>query len=572
MKHVRKLVLFMLLGLLALPLVAQEPGSGGVIIEPNFGDDIRSLNPITNTDGPSDDLIQMLFPKLIDHDHETASWLPGAGDSLATGWEISEDGTIYTFTLRDDWFWSDGTQVTAADLVYHYDAIQSGAPTANAALRDNVVSITAPDDFTLVVEFASADCTALDTLIDFFAVPSHVWTEVFGDDYENMDSYDYNLNPTVTGAEFVFGDFRPGEQTTLLANPDFPNAELGVVIPAGHIDKIVTDQVVQMELFYAGELNYVNSVPQAARAEARERAAAGEIQLRESPSVSIRFLSFNTGDPSNPQDGVDEDGNIIDQGNHPIFGDARVRQALRYAMDFDAVNEGAFFGEEYAVDQMALPTSWAYNEELGTYPYDPDRAAELLDEAGWIDSDGDGVRECNGCLYAEEGTPLAFDLQTNAGNTSQEALYTILQDQWTQLGADVNLRIDDFNVILDGFLGQTYDAVGLFLSFSTPDNPNDLADIFTPQADVLGSGFNTGSYANEEVSRLLAEARTLPGCDLDERAELYRQVQEILHEELPWMFISSGLVPQVANNDIENWDPRPGSSRWNIDAWMRPGE
>ena len=361
MRNATKLLLLvMLLGLFVLPALAQEPGSGGAIIEPNFGDDIKNLNPIINTDGPSDDLIQLLYPKLIDHDPDTVAWAPGAGDGLATAWEISEDGTTYTFTLRDDWFWSDGTPVTATDLLWHYDAIQGGASSPNASLRDNVESMEVPDDYTLVVKFRESDCTALDTLNDFFAVPAHVWTEVFGTDYANMEDSDYNLNPTVTGAEFVFGNFRPGEQVTLLANPDFPNAEMGAVIPEGFIDKIVTDQVVQMEQFYAGELSWVPSVPQAARADARERADRGEIQIYEAPSISIRFLSFNLADPSNPQDGLDADGNPVDQGHHPILGDVRVRQALRYAMEFDAVNQGAFFGEERPVDQYALPTSWAF--------------------------------------------------------------------------------------------------------------------------------------------------------------------------------------------------------------------
>ena len=108
---------------------------------------------------------------------------------------------------------------------------------------------------------------------------------------------------------------------------------------------------------------------------------------------------------------MDEDGNVIDQGFHPIFGDVRVRQALAYAMDFDAVNQGAFFGEEVQGASNVLPTSWAYDDTLQPFPYDPAMADQLLTESGWTDSDGDGIRECNGCLHAEEGTPLAFRLE-----------------------------------------------------------------------------------------------------------------------------------------------------------------
>lgn len=561
--------LLVLVMMLIAPAAAQEAGSGGPIIEPNFGDDPTTFNPIIANDGTSYDVIDRMFPDFIGVDSETVQYMGGAKGALVTGWDIADDNVTYTFHLRDDMLWSDGVAITAHDVAWFLDAVLSGeTSTPRQELTNRVASYEVVDDHTITIVFNEANCTLIDTLSPVYPVPAHVYEEVYGDDYAGMDENDYNLNPTVTGGNaFVFANFRPGEQTTLLANGDFNEAELGVVIPQGWLFKIVTDQVVQMEQFFAGELTYVDSVPQANRDDVKARGAAGEFQTYETPAGTIRFLSLNTADPSNPQDGLDEDGNLIDQGHHPILGDVRVRQALNYGMNFDEINEGAFFNTGVPVASHVRPTDWSFPAGLEPYPFDADKAMALLDEAGFTDSDGDGLRECNGCMHAEEGSPLALTVKTNAGNTSQEALYTILQDQWNELGFDITLEFVEFGTLVSEFTAQTYDAIGVFWGLGTPANPNGIADIFLPAADVVGAGYNTQSYSNPRLTELIEEARRLPGCDLETRKAMYGEAYQILRDDSPWIWISTGNVLLAAQANVENWSPRPGGSRWNIDAW-----
>ncbi len=569
---IRIVTISMLLVIIAsiLPVSAQETGSGGAIIEPNFGDDPKTFNPIIANDGTSFDAIDRMFPNFIAVDADSIQYEGGAKGGLVAGWEISEDGKTYTFTLRDDLVWSDGVPITSADVMWFLDAALSGETSSpRQQLIDSIASYEAPDDYTLVIEFVEETCTSIDTLNPIYPVPAHIFEEVFGDDYANMEENDYNLNPTVTGGEaFIFSNFRPGEQTTLLANPDFADAEMGAVIPEGWVYKVVTDQVIQMEQFRAGDITFVDSVPQADRDEIKERGDAGEFQTFEVLAGTIRFLSLNVADPTNPVDGLDEDGNPIDQGHHPVLGDVRVRQALNYGINFDEVNEGAFFGTGIPVASHVRPSDWSFPEGLEVFPYDADTAMSLLDDAGWTDADGDGVRECNGCEYAEEGAPLALTVKTNAGNTSQEALYTILQSQWNALGFDVTVEFVEFNTLIDEFTAQTYDAIGVFWGLDTPANPDGITDIFLPGADVVGSGYNTQSYNNPRVTELIETARTLPGCDIEERKALYGEVYEILRDESPWIWLSTSEVLLAAQADVENWDPKAGGSRWNIDSWV----
>lgn len=562
-------LLLIFVAMLVAPIAAQDFGSGAPIIEPNFGDDPKTFNPIIANDGTSFDVINRMFPDFIGVDSETVQYLGGAKGALVASWDIAEDGVTYTFHLRDDMVWSDGVPITAQDVIYFLDAALSGETTSpRQQLIDSVVSYEAMDDHTLTIVFNEVTCTIIDTLSPVYPVPAHIFSEVFGDSYADMEENDYNLNPLVTGGEtFVFSNFRPGEQTTLLGNADYNEAEMGAVIPEGWIYKVVTDQVVQMEQFRAGELSFIASVPQADRDDIRMRGQAGEFQIFETPAGTIRFLSLNTADPGNPQDGLDEDGSLIDQGHHPILGDVRVRQALNYGMDFNEINEGAFFGTGVPVASHVRPTDWSFPAGLEPYPFDAEKAMSLLDEAGFTDSDGDGVRECNGCLYAEDGSPLALTVKTNAGNTSQEALYTLLQDQWEELGFDINLEFVEFGTLVDEFTAQTYDAIGVFWGLSTPANPDGITDIFLPAADVVGAGYNTQSYSNPRLTELIETARTLPGCDVEARREMYGEAYQILRDESPWIWISTGNVLLAAQSNVENWAPRVGGARWNIDAW-----
>ena len=572
-KHVRIVVVAAALALTAMliaPVAAQDMGSGGPIIEPNFGDDPTTFNPIIANDGTSYDVINRMFPDFIGVDSATVQYMGGAKGALVSNWNIADDGVTYTFHLRDDMVWSDGAPITANDVAWFLDAVLSGeTSTPRQELSNRIESFEVIDDHTLVIVFDEANCTLIDTLSPVYPVPAHVYEEVYGDDYAGMDENEYNLNPTTTGGEsFVFSNFRPGEQTTLLANSDFTDAELGAVIPQGWVFKVVTDQVVQMEQFFVGELSFVDSVPQANRDDVKARGAAGEFQTFETPAATIRFLSLNIADPSNPQDGLDEDGNVIDQGHHPILGDVRVRQAMNYGMNFDEVNEGAFFNTGVPVASHVRPTDWSFPAGLEPYPFDPDKAMALLDEAGFTDSDGDGVRECNGCEHAEAGAPLALTVKTNAGNTSQEALYTILQDQWNELGFNITVEFVEFGTLVSEFTAQTYDAIGVFWGLATPANPNGIADIFLPEADVLGAGYNTQSYNNPRLNQLIEEARNLPGCDVEARKAMYGEAYQILRDDSPWIWISTGNVLLAAQTNVENWAPRAGGSRWNIDAWM----
>lgn len=581
----KKVVKSLMVGIVVLlfaavfpPVVAQEveqessygPGEGAPIVEPNFGGDPTNLNPLLISDGPSADVAARLFPDFVGIDPFTGATTPGAVNTIVADWSVSDDGRTYTFTLRDDYFWNDGTPVTSADVLYAYEAMASGE-IDSPRIGDiaSIETVEAPDPQTVVITFAEADCAALSSIDSITPVPAHVFTELFGTDYAAMNDADYNLNPTVTAGSFSFANFRAGEQVTLVANQDYPDSPVGHVVPEGWVQRQLANQTVVVDEFLAGNLTVIDSVPEDRQAELEALSAAGEVQMFEAPASGWQFISFNLADPTNPQNAVDENGNPIDQGHHPIFGDVRVRQAFALGVDHAALNEGAFSGQGIPVASPVLSYSWAYNDALEPWPYDPEAAMALLDEAGWIDHDNDPStpRIAQGALYAEDGTPLAFDLTSFSGNTSVDSTAVLIQDQLGRIGFQVNLDIIEFQSMLEKLDGQTFDTIMLFFNGFDPTNPDELKDLYTPIGDVVGSGFNSGSYNNPEVTELFTQARTLPGCDQAERKALYDRIQEILHDELPMYWVNTSIVPVAARGDLENFSPTENSLRWNMPAW-----
>ncbi len=564
----------MLLTLLATGAVAQDqpgPGEGGAIVVSNLGSDIATLNPILAQDGSSQAVINRLYPLLIGVDINTFNYAPGIPGAMVTGWSISDDGLTYTLTLRSDWAWSDGTPITSADVKYAFDAIVSGE--TNSALTyilDDVAAVDTPDAQTVVITLNAPSCAALNNIAALPVVPAHQYAELFPT-FADMNEADLTTVGNVSAGAFTFGNFRPGEQVTLLADQNFPDGVGGQVTPEGFIFKNVADQTISFEQFLAGQFTW-DAAPEGRENEMRALADQG-YQVHEYPAGSLRFISLNSSDPANPQNGLDENGEAIDQGHHPILGDVRVRQALMYALNFAELNQGALGGEGVQLASHVLPSSWAFDPELAVYPFDLERAGQLLDEAGFVDDDNDPSTPrvaTEDALYAEPGTPLAFTLATNSGNDASESIGVLLTTQWAAAGIALNYEAIDFNVLVEQLVGQTYDAVMLFWGFAFPDDPNGATVNFSPVNDVVASGFNITSYNNPEWTALMDEANTVPGCDQAARAELYREAYALLREDVPWIWLNTSTVVVAAQPNVQGWDPRGQLIGWNETGWTIP--
>jgi peptide/nickel transport system substrate-binding protein len=583
----KKLVIFVaILAAMLAPMMlvlaqGQENGTGGPVVEGNFAGSVNfgSLNPLRNNDTATNEVTGLMFPAVVLGNPFTQTFGKvgdkGQTSSLATDWTVSDDGLTYTFTLRKDAMWSDGTPITATDVKFSFDAVASGQidaplygllnydPTGNPT---GIKEVKIVDDYTVQTVFEQATCTALG-LSGFLVVPAHA----FG--YTGQADFDFSVlkdNPFDTDPSAVYGPFElaslnPGEAVALKALTT--TWADGPVIPSGFVYRDVPDQTVLVEQFLAGESNYINGPPASRRADVR---AASNVQWKDYPGNSWDYLAFNLADPKNPQPGLDENGNPIDQGHHPIFSDVRVRRAIQLAVNVPDIIKGAVFGEGTQMAANIIPTSWAVDPNLAPIPYDPDQAAKMLDDAGWP-LGADGKRSCQGCMYAEQGAPFKFTLITNAGNTRREAIGQIVQDELSKLGIEVDFQAVDFQTLLSETFGaQTFDAYILGWQNGFPDDPDQI-QLFGPSNDnPANQGSNSTSYYNPQFVQLSQEANTVPGCDTAKRAAIYAQIQKLLQDDQPyvWMYVQNTMY--AANKDVEGFDPQPNVPLWNINTWMVP--
>ncbi len=561
-----------LIGALAVvPVFAQQTCcQGGTIIEGQFGGDIASMNPIFASDANSAQIAGFLFPAFVGVDPHTAQFAPNYPGALVKTWDVSSDGTTYTFHLRDDLKWTDGTPITSADVLYTWKAAQAAAAGTinNSNLgyiidpsgKTGVLDVTAPDAQTVIVKFANAECTALGNAAVLTPVPSHILPA----DMSQLNNDAFNLAPNVTAGVFDFDAFRPGEQTALKANPDYPDAIKGAVLPSEYIFKDVPDATVEVQQFLAGQTNVINGPAVGSRQDIRNSNA----QVYSYSGNSWDYMAFNLADPNNPQNAFDDKGNPIDQGHHPLFGDVTVRQAISHAIDVQSIVKAALFGEGTQMSSFLIPSSWANDSSLPPISYDPKLATQMLAQAGWIDDDNDPTTPlvAKGAKYAPDGTKFEFTLYTNAGNSRRTAIGQLIQDQLGQIGIKVDFQTIDFNTLIDIMEAQTFDAFILGWQNGYPDDP-DATQLFTPQSDVVGTGSDFTSFNDAQFNTLNEQAKTVPGCKPEDRAPIYHQMEKIMQDDVPYVWLEAQNGMYAAGANVQGFDPLPDQLYWNVDAW-----
>lgn len=547
MKHrLSRCILFSLLVLLlvGVPIGAQEVGP---LLRSTMTGDISNLNPIFRSDSASNDISSFVFAGLFETDPFTGLPVP----KLAT-WEVSEDGLSYTFTLRDDANWSDGTPITSADIVFTYNAIIADAiPSPRKGQVALIETINVVDDKTFEVVLSSPDCTVWgNTFAALVPIPSHLFAEDFSDLVDNP----YNTEPKVVSGPYYVEERRPDEFIRLRANENYFEGPPQITTI---FNRVLVDTTVINQSLLTGEIDYAFMYPdQLEQLGGPDFLNAWVNGLNNAP-----MLMLNWADGENPQDAYDEDGNLIEQTPNRFFSDVRVRQAIAMGYDKTAIMQTLGPDGGFLLSGPVTPMfSWALDPNDEPWPYDPERAAALLDEAGWIDTNGDGIRDKDGIPFEFEivYSPLV-DLYTN--------IALVAQDHLGQLGIRVSVQSMEWSAYLSQvLLPQKYDAT--IVGFGGGSEVDGIAySILLSTNDVAGSGFNIASYVNPEIDELLKRGRTLPGCDVAERATIYQEIQRIARNDVAYDFTVGTNQVHVMNARVTGFEPGPWNSYWDIIGW-----
>ncbi|MEM7537094.1 MAG: ABC transporter substrate-binding protein [Chloroflexota bacterium] len=506
--------------------------------------DASILNPILSSDSASSAIHQFIFPTLLGTDPFSGATVP---TQMAESWTVSDDSLTWTFNLRQGVMWSDGDAVDANDFKFTYDAIASDlVETPRKSNVAGIESINVVDDNTLEVTFKELKC---DGLLDLGLgwLPSHL----YADDFSDVMESGMNESPSVSAGQFIFSSWTRDDNIVMLRNESYWE---GSPHMDGTITKVVPDPGARLAQLQSGEISTMGLQPE-------------QIEIVESnDSLNIHnffddgysYIGLNLANPENPQAGQDEEGNYIEQEPHPILSDHAVRLAMAHSLDYESIIENVYLGQGYQIASNVLPAvGWAHDPSIEPYAYDPDAAAAILDEAGW-ELNADGIRE-------KDGQTLSLTLITNAGNTTREDLGALVQDQLNSLGFDITFEAIDFGTLVGQLLGQTFDMVIIGWTGLGTD-PNDDS-FWHSKFDTPESGFNFVSYQNPEIDRLLDEGIAVPGCAPEDRAPIYAEIQQIIHDDIPYLFVTGSVGNTGYSAGWGNIDPGEWSFSWNIHTW-----
>jgi peptide/nickel transport system substrate-binding protein len=493
------------------------PAVGGRYVEALIGYP-QSINPLLARYGtPERDLCALIFSGL------TRAEADGEIEpELAERWEISADSLLYTFHLRKDVRWQDGEPFTARDVVFTVRLIQSpdfaGPPELATAWRG--IRVQMVDAYTVLFRLPQAYAPFLEqTTIGL--LPSHLLSEMSP---AEVTSYRFNKMPVGTGPFRL--ETLTAEYARLVPHPQFygPRPYLG------RVDfRFYPDARRALAAYSQGEVLGVGGIP-----------AALLDQLTSQPDVDL-FSSM-----------MHEYTLVMLNSRQPVFADRRVRQALAYGLDRQALIDDVLNGQGIVAHSPILPGHWAYEPEVKRYHQNIERAKSLLDEVGWRRAESLTNTPEDAPLGErrdEDGQPFAFKLLTDDDQLHQQ-LAEALADQWSRLDAQVTVQVVSPSVRDDYVYNYQFDAV--LLKLALPADPDLYPWWHSTQAQ---GGQNYAGLNNFVIDEALQQARLV--TDRGQRWAFYRTFQKMFAEEVPAILLYYPIYTYGLDRRVRNVQAAP---------------
>ena len=471
---------------------------GGTFIRA-IGSDPQTIHPLLADDEDSINLVEQLYDPLVGTDLLTGGPAPSG---LADSWEVAADGLTYTFHLNQDALWHDGSPVTASDVQFSFDALAN--PDVGSSYQQTFLDATESwrviDDHTFEVTAREPLFTFLfDLALVMWIIPRHIWEAVPAADWRtDGGATGQDVTRVVGSGPFRFREWLPGESVTIDRNPDY-------FAQAPFLDSYTLllrpDQTAIINALLNAEIDAAVLEP----ADIATVSSTDGLAVATYPTPDFTFYLTN-----------------LDPEKSSLFQDVRVRQALLYALDREAMKSEILLDNARVANGTQPEISYAYAPDRLTtqYTFNPDRARELLAEAGWADSDGDGILDL-------EGTPFSFEVLYPAGSPTYDQELAYMQDAWREVGIDAQPSALDFPALV-GTITEDHAFDMAFLGFGW--DATYIQDLMFG-CDQYEGGFNVVRYCNPQLDEINARARrTLPE---EPRRELVIAATDMINEDLP---------------------------------------
>lgn len=441
----------------------------------------------------------------------------------------ADGGMDVTWTLRPNIRWHDGAPLTSADVKFTVDAIND--PNYNPESTDGfdrISSVDTPDPLTAIVHYREVYAPYA---LQFFRglLPKHV---LEGRDIDR--AADYNRAPLGTGPYRV-AEWKSGEYIRLERVDDYWRGAPAAIRQI--LFRFIANTNTRINQLKSGEVHLVAMFPWD---KFREVDAIPGVEVRRTPGNAYEHVTLN-------------------QRRIAAFRDVRVRQALLHAIDRDTLVATILDGLAPVTHGAIQPVSWAYTADVPTYAFDPDRARALLDEAGWTDGNGDGIRD-------KDGQPFRFTLITQAGFAVREAVAQVLQRQFRDVGVDMTVQLVDGTSISGLWFQGEFDA--MLHWWQMPADPE--LTLFFAADRMPPRGRNINYFEDARVTELVYAAdRTV---DQAERTRLLGEAQRRIAELLPELPLYGITKLDAIPSTLRGFTGNPTNTGvfWNVHAWAFP--
>lgn len=517
---------------------SDESGSSIIIGQSS---EVANLNPMIQPRTPDSNVQCLIFDYLVIPDEN----LNYVGD-LAESWDISDDGTVYTFHLQEGVKWHDGEDFNADDVVFTLTALASpeytggnegrvmsivGASEYQAGTADSVEGIKKIDDYTVEITLASPNAAFLSNMY-VAMLPEHILGEESPADWGNDD---FNRAPIGTG-KYKFVEWEAGQYISLERNDEYfgtmPSIE-NVVVQFGADTTLVA-------ALLNGEIDVLYNLP---ATEIENVEAVDGVGVYNYEMMSVYYIGLNQLDPD--------------------LSDLRVRQALAYALDKQTIVD-TVYGETATVANDIFPDNhWSHNPDVTVYEYNPEKAMALLEEAGYTMNDSTGFYEKDG-----ETLHLTYDMSTSTDGRQVAAL---IQQYWKAIGVEMEVIEQDFATLAYSKLlpnnateETTAESFQCYtLGFGVEADPEEY-NAYLSTSTGAGS-WNFIHYSNPQVDELFQQQ--LLETDPDARADCFHQIAQIISDDVPWIPLYNKATSAGLSDRVQNFTADFRGINFQIEKW-----
>lgn len=498
-----------------------------------------TFNPIVSYMG-SDGLVNdLVYTSLLDMKPDGS-----LTEYLAESYTVADDQKTIEFVLRDGVKWHDGEPLTAEDVEFTLESIAispddfsivatiEGAQEFRDGKADRIKGIVI-DGNKITLNLVGTFAPFLNKIGRCSIIPKHIWSEI---PFEEWVKSTELLNNPVGSGPYKLTKYSSGESVELVANEEFFGGKPSI---NNFILKVVNVDSISAELS-SGNIDIVD-VKELKKSEVKDLENEGFVKHSISDDM-YQYISFNM--------------------RLPIFQDKKLRQAITYAIDRQSILDKIVEGRGSMINSPFIPGGWATPEpsELNNYDYNPEKAIQLLEEAGYKDSDGDGIRENS------KGDKLQFKLRCSNDSKTRENAVLYVKECLSKVGIDVEVSIEEDGLIAeDCIFNHNFEMYALNCYFSSDPDPYFWWSSESSSDEPGVGSFNFGAYKNDLVDeKIKAGQETM---DQNERADYYLEVAKQINDDAPMIFLYVQNREIMTNPKLKGFNPGTFNLYYDVANW-----